>query len=93
MYFPDEIVSVNLAIDNRASQRRIQNITCFLRQTVSVMKDKQDESKGSYWQKKFDLHRVVISKASFDEMISKKKSQSINTKRVHGKFLVQMNLK
>lgn len=86
LYFPTENVEIELFIDNRQSQRRIQNIVCYLRQTVSVLKDKSDESKGSFWKKKFDLHRVVIKKAHFEEMFSKIKSSDIikSNKRVCG---------
>lgn len=90
LYFPDEMVRVKLQIDNRASQRRIQSISCFLRQTVSIMKDKHDERKGYYMQKKFDLHKVIISKASFEDTMTGK---SAGQKRVFGRFLVEMNLK
>ena len=82
LYFPTESVEIELFVDNRQSQRRIQNIVCYLRQTVSVLKDKTDESKGSFWDKKFDLHRVVIKKAHFEEAFSNNKStDSIKSKK------------
>jgi hypothetical protein len=51
-----------------------------------VLKDKTDESKGSFWKRKYDLHRIVIKKAHFGEMFNSSAKQHGNTKRVCGKF-------
>lgn len=54
------------------------------------MKERNNESKGNFWIKKYDLHRVVISKAAFADVFESKKAQNI--KRVFGKFRVEMDL-
>ena len=63
-----------------------QNINCYLRQTVKVLKDKNDESKGSFWSQAYNLHRIQINKANFAEMLKKSKSSDGDNKRVYGKF-------
>ena len=74
-----------MIVDNRESQRRIQNINCYLRQTIRILKDKNDESKGWFWSQNYDLHRIQINKGNFADMI-KKTSEGDDNKRVYGKF-------
>ena len=91
LYFPDEKVSLEMIVDNRESQRRIQNISCYLRQTIRILKDKNDERKGWFWSKSYDLHRIQINKGNFANMINKIDKTEDN-KRVYGKFNLQFNL-
>jgi hypothetical protein len=57
------------------------------------LKDKSDESKGSFWQNKYDLHRIVIKKANFAEMFNKTKNTDDKaSKRVCGQFLLSFDL-
>jgi len=56
------------------------------------LKDKNDDSKGSFFKKNFDLHRIILNKASFSEMLSKNVKKGDSTQRVHGKFRVEFNL-
>ena len=58
LYYPDEIVNIRMALDNRFSDRKIQNIQVFLRQDLKLLKDRRDEKRGSYWSQSFDLNRV-----------------------------------
>lgn len=99
LYFPDEKVRVIIAVDNRQSQRRIQNINCYLRQTVKVVKDKTDESAGNFWTETYELHRIQINKGNFSQMHQKKSASLKNSKgsaddnmRVHGKFVLDFDL-
>ena len=92
LYFPDEKVNLEMIIDNSESQRRIQNISCYLRQTVRILKDKNDEHKGWFWSKSYDLHRIQINKGNFADMIKKIEAKGEDNKRVYGKFNLQFNL-
>ena len=90
-------MSLTIQVDNRQSQRRIKNINCYLRQTIKIPKNKKDESKGLFWRQSFDLHRIQINKGNFAEMVKKHNMNSSenskqDTKRVHGKFLLEFDL-
>jgi len=75
LYYPDETIKIEMTVDNRHSQRKIQNINCYLRQTVKLLKNKNDESKGYFFAEQFDLHRIRINKANFSEMLKKQRSE------------------
>jgi hypothetical protein len=82
-----------MIVDNRESQRRIQNINCYLRQTVRILKDKNDEAKGSFWSQNYDLHRIQINKGNFADINNKSLGSNEDSKRVYGKFMLEFNLK
>lgn len=56
-----------------------------------MLRDKDDEKKGAFWAKIFDLHRIVINKAQFADVL-RKTADTVNAQRVRGQFLVEFDL-
>ena len=83
LYYPSETLKMNIEIDNRQSQRRIQSINCYLRQTISILK--ADNSRN-YWTETYALHRIQINKANLAHNMYKTKDAKGSNKRVYGEF-------
>ena len=63
LFYPDEVVEVDMVIDNRKSQTYIKSLNCFLRQNIKILKEENNPDKGFYWEKSFGIDRVKISKS------------------------------